>query len=39
MKSFAKKGTTLVFNVPQRGFAATVTINMPKFELHRLEES
>jgi len=39
MKSFAKKGTTLVFNVPQRGFAATVTIKMPKFELHKLDDS
>lgn len=39
MKSFTKKGSAFVFNVPQRGFAATVTIKMPKFELHHLEES
>lgn len=40
MKSFSKKGAaTLIFNAPQRGFAATVTIKMPKFDLHRLDES
>jgi hypothetical protein len=39
MKSFAKKGTAMFYNVPQRGFAATVTIKMPKFELHHLDES
>jgi len=40
MKSFAKK--TLLNQaspfLPRRGFAATVTVNMPKFELHKLEE-
>ena len=36
MKSLAKK--TFFVQVPQRGFAATVTINMPKFELHKLDE-
>jgi pyruvate dehydrogenase E1 component alpha subunit len=37
MKSLAKK--TFFVQMPQRGFAASVTINMPKFELHRLDES
>jgi hypothetical protein len=36
MKSLAKK--TFFVQVPHRGFAATVTINMPKFELHKLDE-
>jgi len=38
MKSLAKK-TTFVVHMPQRGFAATVTVNVPKFELHRLDDS
>ena len=40
MKSFAKK--TLLNQAftqqSHRGFAATVTIQMPKFELHKLDE-
>lgn len=36
MKSLARK----TFSQYQtRGFATTVTINMPKFELYKLEES
>ena len=38
MKSLAKK-TTFIVHVPQRGFAATVTVNVPKFELHKLDDS
>ena len=37
MKSLAKK--SLFMQAQQRGFAATVTINMPKFELHKLDEA
>lgn len=37
MKSLARKTSTLVFT-PSRGFAASVTIQLPKFELHRLDE-
>jgi pyruvate dehydrogenase E1 component alpha subunit len=37
MKSLAKK--SFFVHMPQRGFASSVTINLPKFELHRLEES
>ena len=36
MKSFAKK--SLVYH-QQRGFGVSVTIKMPKFELHLLKES
>jgi pyruvate dehydrogenase E1 component alpha subunit len=36
MKSFAKK--TLVLQTQYRGFASTVTVKLPKFELHRLEQ-
>lgn len=35
MKSFAKKSIT---QISQRGFAATMTIQMPKFELHHLKD-
>lgn len=35
MKSFAKK---TLMQQSRRGFAASATINMPKFELHRLED-
>jgi pyruvate dehydrogenase E1 component alpha subunit len=41
MKSFAKKtllNQATLHAAPRRGFAATVTINLPKFELHRLED-
>lgn len=38
MKSLAKK--TLAFNgASRRGFASSVTVQLPKFELHRLEDS
>ena len=37
MKSFAQK-TLLNQAYPRRGFAATYTMNLPKFELHRLDE-
>ena len=36
MKSFTK---TLFVSAPRRGFASSVTVQIPKFELHRLEES
>ena len=36
MKSFSKN-TFVVFG--KRGFAASVTVKMPKFDLHRLDES
>ena len=42
MKSFAKKTllnqASLFSAVPKRGFAATYTMNLPKFELHNLDE-
>jgi pyruvate dehydrogenase E1 component alpha subunit len=37
MKSLAKKA--LVNTGSHRGFASSVTVQLPKFELHRLEES
>ena len=36
MKSLARKSIT---KTQQRGFAATMTLQMPKFELHRLQDS
>lgn len=37
MKSFAKQA--LKTQHSQRGFASTVTIQVPKFELHKLQDS
>lgn len=43
MKSFTQKRTLLnqafTYSQTSRGFAATYSLNMPKFELHRLSES
>ncbi len=39
MKSFAKGTNTLLNGVQKRGFASTVTVKLPKFELHNLDES
>jgi len=41
MKTFAKRSllNQAFTHQAQRGFAATVTIPMPKFELHKLEDS
>lgn len=36
MKSLARK--TFSIQTSSRGFASSVTINLPKFELHRLDE-
>lgn len=37
MKSLAKK--TFTVNVSSRGFASSITVNLPKFDLYRLDES
>jgi pyruvate dehydrogenase E1 component alpha subunit len=39
MKSFTKNTIVMFGNHGKRGFAATVTVNLPKFELHKLQDS
>ena len=39
MKSFTKNTIMIFGKQGQRGFASTVTVNIPKFELYKLDES
>jgi pyruvate dehydrogenase E1 component alpha subunit len=39
MKSFTKNSIVIFGKQSKRGFAATVSVNIPKFELYKLEES
>ena len=39
MKSFSKNTIVIFGKQGKRGFATSVTVNMPKFELYRLQES
>lgn len=39
MKSFTKNSIVIFGKQSKRGFAATATVNIPKFELYKLDES